>query len=68
MSEEQKDEHGCIIGKEVWNEEQQKCIPIPSPSAEIQNKTVKMSMDEALEKSRELLASAAKRFLKENLL
>ena len=48
MSEEQKDEHGCIIGKEVWNEEQQKCIPIPSPSAEIQNKTVKMSMDEAL--------------------
>jgi hypothetical protein len=48
MSEEQKDEHGCIIGKEVWNEEQQKCMPIPSPSAEIQNKTVKMSMDEAL--------------------
>ena len=48
MSEEQKDEHGCIIGKEVWNEEQQKCTPIPSPSAEIQNKTVKMSMDEAL--------------------
>ena len=48
MSEEQKDEHGCIIGKEVWNEEQQKCMPISSPSAEIQNKTVKMSMDEAL--------------------
>ena len=50
MSETQKDEHGCIIGKEVWNEEQQKCIPIPSPSAEVQNKTVKMSMDEALAK------------------
>ena len=48
MSEEQKDEHGCIIGKEVWNEEQQKCVPIPSASAGIQNKTVKMSMDEAL--------------------
>jgi len=48
MSETQKDEHGCIIGKEVWNEEQQKCLPIPNPSAEIQNKTVKMSMDEAL--------------------
>jgi hypothetical protein len=48
MSETQKDEHGCIIGKEVWNEEQQKCLPIPSPSVEIQNKTVKMSMDEAL--------------------
>jgi hypothetical protein len=48
MSETQKDEHGCIIGKEVWNEEQQKCLPIPSSSAEIQNKTVKMSMDEAL--------------------
>ena len=48
MSETQKDEHGCIIGKEVWNEEQQKCVPIPNPSAEIQNKTVKMSMDEAL--------------------
>ena len=50
MSEEQKDEHGCIIGKQVWNEEQQKCVPIPNPSAEIQNKTVKMSMDEALAK------------------
>ena len=50
MSETQKDEHGCIIGKEVWNEKQQKCIPIPSPSAEVQNKTVKMSMDEALAK------------------
>ena len=48
MSEEQKDEHGCLIGKETWNEEQQKCVPIPTPSAEIQNKTVKMSMDEAL--------------------
>jgi hypothetical protein len=47
MSEEQKDENGCIIGKEVWNDEQQKCVPKPSPSAEIQNKTVKMSMDEA---------------------
>ena len=48
MSEEEKDEQGCIIGKEVYSEEQQKCVPKPSPSAEIQNKTVKMSMDEAL--------------------
>jgi len=48
MSEEEKDEHGCNIGKEVYSEEQQKCVPKPSPSAEIQNKTVKMSMDEAL--------------------
>ena len=46
MSEEEKDEQGCIIGKEVWNEEQQKCLPKPAES--IQNKTVKMSMDEAL--------------------
>ena len=45
MSTEEKDEHGCVIGKEVWNEEQQKCVPIPS--AKIQNKSVKMSMDEA---------------------
>ena len=46
MSEEEKDEQGCIIGKEVWNEEQQKCVPKQADS--IQNKTVKMSMDEAL--------------------
>jgi hypothetical protein len=57
MSETQeKDEHGCLIGKETWDEEQQKCVPIPpaSPPAapqntkDIKNKTVKLSMDEAL--------------------
>jgi hypothetical protein len=51
MSETEKDEHGCLIGKETWNEEQQKCIPI-SPtsqnSKDVKNKTVKLSMDEAL--------------------
>ena len=49
MSETQKDEHGCLIGKETWNEEQQKCIPNPPAAAQnIKNKTVKLSMDEAL--------------------
>ncbi len=57
MSETQeKDEHGCLIGKETWDEEQQKCVPIPPASPptapqntkDIKNKTVKLSMDEAL--------------------
>jgi len=56
MSEEQKDEHGCLIGKETWSEEQQKCVPIspanpptaPQNARNIKNRTVKLSMDEAL--------------------
>lgn len=35
MSEETtKDEHGCIIGKEKWDETEQKCVPLPSESAQ----------------------------------
>lgn len=26
--EPKRDEHGCVIGKERWDEEQQKCVPI----------------------------------------
>jgi len=52
MSEEQKDEHGCLIGKETWDPEQQKCVPTSPVGAqnrkEIKNKTVKLSIDEAL--------------------
>ena len=51
MSETEKDENGCLIGKETWNEEQQKCISTPPASQntrDIKNKTVKLSMDEAL--------------------
>ena len=28
MSEEEKDEHGCLIGKEKWDEAQGKCVPV----------------------------------------
>ena len=31
---EEKDEHGCVIGKEIYDEEQQKCVPIPKPTSE----------------------------------
>ena len=31
---EEKDEHGCVIGKETYDEEQQKCVPIPKPTSE----------------------------------
>jgi hypothetical protein len=51
MSETEKDEHGCLIGKETWNIEQQKCIPTSSVSQnsnDVKNKAVKLSMDEAL--------------------
>jgi DNA-directed RNA polymerase subunit F len=51
MSEGEKDEHGCLIGKEQWNEEQQKCIPKQTTNdsgKEIKNKTVKFSIEEAL--------------------
>jgi hypothetical protein len=52
MSEGEKDEHGCLIGKEQWNEEQQKCIPKQTtntqPNKDIKNKTVKFSIEEAL--------------------
>jgi hypothetical protein len=42
MSEEEKDEHGCLVDKEVWDEETQKCVLKPT-----QNAIVKMTMDEA---------------------
>ena len=42
MSEEEKDAHGCLVGKEVWDEENQKCVLKPT-----QNAIVKMTMDEA---------------------
>lgn len=52
MSETQKDEHGCLIGKETWNEEQQKCVPTSGSSnkADPKNPTVKMTMNEAFSK------------------
>jgi len=51
MSEEQKDEHGCVIGKEVWDEENQKCVPKETP---VQNKAAKFSMDEAFSRIKTL--------------
>jgi len=49
MSETEKDEHGCLIGKEVWDEDQGKCVATAGQnSKDIKNKAVKMSMDEAL--------------------
>jgi len=27
-AEEEKDEHGCIVGKEEWDDKEQKCIPM----------------------------------------
>jgi hypothetical protein len=52
MSEEQKDENGCLIGKETWDKEQQKCVPITANSnkANIKNPSVKMTMNEAFSK------------------
>ena len=48
MQETEKDEHGCLIGKEVWDEDQGKCVTTGQNSKDIKNKAVKMSMDEAL--------------------
>lgn len=30
----EKDEHGCVAGKETWSEEQQKCVAKPPPAEE----------------------------------
>lgn len=30
-----KDEHGCTIGKERWDEEKQQCVPIETPPTEL---------------------------------
>lgn len=30
MPEEEKDEHGCLVGKEKWDEEQKKCVAVTS--------------------------------------
>jgi len=41
----QRDEHGCVIGQEVWDDAQQKCVPITTPTAEYfkpQLKTVEL--------------------------
>ena len=32
--EPEKDEHGCIVGKEKWNPETEKCVPIETPAQE----------------------------------
>jgi hypothetical protein len=32
--EPKKDEHGCIIGKQRWDEESQTCVPIPPQAKE----------------------------------
>ena len=58
MSEEEKDEHGCIIGKEKWDEAQEKCVSVEdtnggSENAEeilknIKNPAVRSFVDSAL--------------------
>jgi hypothetical protein len=55
VSETQKDEHGCLIGKEVYSEEQQKCVPANQTSnsesdSKVANTSVKLSMNEAYSK------------------
>lgn len=32
--EPEKDEHGCIVGKENWDPETEKCVPIETPAQE----------------------------------
>jgi len=40
---EEKDEHGCVVGKEKWDGE--KCVPI---EGDIANPTVKMSIEQVV--------------------
>ena len=34
-SEPQKDEHGCEIGKERWDTELEKCVPVEAPAEKV---------------------------------
>ena len=54
MSEDGKDEHGCLIGKEIWDAEKNACVAIPaantSPKPDFKNKTVESIVNESLAK------------------
>ena len=37
----EKDEHGCIIGKERWDPELEKCVPIEKPAEKVAEEAIR---------------------------
>lgn len=55
--EPEKDEHGCIIGEETFDEETQKCVPIATPQTPVTAESIKeqgLSADEIKQKLADL--------------